>query len=567
MTLKSFKTIKELSTALNRKHRDEFLFIAYGTNPSNRYKLFKIPKKSSGLLSICAPNKALLNLQREILALLQNDYYPKAVVHGFVNGKDRSIKSNAESHICKKWVLNIDLKDYFETIHFGRIKGRLISSPYNYPPDIAQFIAHISCFEKITDTEGKKHKTSVLMQGSALSPILANIVSDKLDAELFRFCNQLGCTYTRYADDITISSDRSKFPAKIGTSKNNEDLKSFNLSETFQEIFENNGFNINHTKTRLRGRSFQQEVTGLVVNEKLNVKRKFVRNVRAMLHDWEANGLDAATSRHFDEKRPTRGRLPQQEVRKFEWVVHGKIEHIRNIKGPTDQVFRRLAAKYNDVCSNGSKFKIPLVEDREVLEATVWYLENDDDAGSVGTCFAIENNLFVTCAHCIGDNLRIFSPLNRNFALKAELVKKDDHNDLALIKITDPFPAYAPTCCLKIADKNDTAKFVVDSYVLVAGYPQNSDSNSLTIRESKFTGHSRKSFDRKPVNNDNVIELVSGTWAGMSGGPILFGGKVVGIIVRGPNDDDPTIPCLATKSELLEELLIRHPPNTDAIPT
>lgn len=81
-------------------------------------------------------------------------------------------------------------------------------------------------------------------------------------------------------------------------------------------------------------------------------------------------------------------------------VVRGKIEFIRHVKRSADQVFRRLAVRFNALCS-GHQFSIPLVEDGEVLNAAVWYLENDTDSGSVGSCFAIAENLFVTCAHCL----------------------------------------------------------------------------------------------------------------------------------------------------------------------
>ena len=393
MSLKPFANLRQIAFALRRNYRKRFVYIAYGLAPGARYKEFTIPKKSGGTRRICAPRIALLGLQRDILRLLESDYRPRAHVHGFVGGHQRSIVSNARQHVGKRWVLNIDLEDYFETIHFGRIRGRLMAPPYDYPEEIAQFIAHIACFQIEKEVGGSLRTTHVLMPGAALSPILANIVSDKLDAELARFCRQLGCTYTRYADDITISSNRRTFPAPIGRFANPDSHDDFILSDTFQQMIEDNGFRINHAKTRLLGVAFQQEVTGLVVNEKVNVKRKFVRDVRAMLHDWEFNGYAAASARHFNDKRPDRGRLPEQEATNFEWVLRGKIEFIRQVKGSTDQVFRGLAARFNAL-SSGGQFSIPLVEDSEVLNAAVWYLENDTDGGSVGTCFAVAENLF-----------------------------------------------------------------------------------------------------------------------------------------------------------------------------
>ncbi len=554
MSLKPFANLRQIAFALRRNYRKRFFYIAYGLSPGARYREFTIPKKSGGTRRICAPRIALLELQRDIQRLLESDYRPRAHVHGFVGGHQRSIVSNARQHIGKRWVLNIDLEDYFETIHFGRIRGRLMAQPYDYPKEIAQFIAHIACFQTEKEVDGSYRTTHVLMPGAAISPILANIVSDKLDAELARFCRQLGCTYTRYADDITISSNRRTFPAPIARFANPDSHDDCILSDSFQQIIEDNGFRVNHAKTRLLGVAFQQDVTGLVVNEKVNVKRKFVRDVRAMLHDWECNGYAVASARHFNKKRPDRGRLPEQEATNFEWVVRGKIEFIRQVKGSTDQVFRNLAARFNALAW-GQHFSIPLVEDREVLNAAVWYLENDTDGGSVGTCFAVAENLFVTCAHCLGPNLRIFPRHSPAFAIDADEVARDEHNDLALIRLRTPIPAFNPAATLQMASIAETRALGIRSAVQAAGYPSNLDSTSLTIRDTEVTGFSRQTFDGTPATSDNVIALLSGTYEGMSGGPVLLSGKVAGVIVRGPNDDDRTIPFLAVKSEFVDALI------------
>ena len=554
MSLKQFKNLRQVAAHLNRNYKRRMFHIAYGLRPTARYKEFEIPKRNGGVRRICAPRVALLKLQRDILELLKEDYSPRAHVHGFVSGHNRSILSNARQHIGKRWVLNIDLEDYFETIHFGRVRGRLMAPPYEYAAEIAQFVAHISCFETTKEVDGISRTTSVLMPGGALSPILANIVTDKLDAELARFCRRLGCTYTRYADDITISSNRRTFPSPIGRFADPESFIEFTLSESFQQIIEDNGFRINHGKTRLLRKAVQQQVTGLVVNERVNVRRKFVRNVRAMLHDWEINGQALASARHFNDKRPNRGRLPQQEATNFEWVVRGKIEFIRQVKGSTDQVFRSLASKYNSLCTY-RPFDIPLVEARDVLDAAVCYIENEADGGLVGTCFAIKENLYVTCAHCLGPNLRIYPRQNPNFAMDARVVCQDNHNDLALIKMATPFPAYLPAACLQLAGPAVMESIDYESAVQLAGYPSNLTPESITIRFTKINGFSRQSFDGVAPTTDNVLALESGSFQGMSGGPVLSDGKVVGVIVRGPNENDGSVTCLATKSSLLAPLL------------
>lgn len=217
LSLKSFRTVRQISFRLGRNYRRQMMYIAYRLSSTRKHRIFTIPKKSGGRRTICAPNGALLTLQREIKNLIEVDFEPRVHVHGFVSGRQRSVVSNAAQHVRKKWVLNIDLEDYFETIHFGRIVGRLQARPYNYTRKVAEFIAHIACFETYKTVRGESRSTSVLMPGGALSPLLSNIVTDRLDGELSRLCRELGCSYSRYADDITISSNRNRFPSRIAS--------------------------------------------------------------------------------------------------------------------------------------------------------------------------------------------------------------------------------------------------------------------------------------------------------------------------------------------------------------
>lgn len=555
MTLKRYTTVRQLGYSLTRNYRNQMMYIAYVLRPARKFRVFSIPKKSGGERRICAPNIALLKLQREVKTLIEADYTPKGYVHGFVSGRNRSIVSNARNHTQKRWVLNIDLENYFESIHFGRISGRLQAKPYEYSAEIAKFVAHIACYPSSRETLTGVVNTSILMPGGALSPLLSNIVTDKLDAELSRLCRELGCSYSRYADDISISSNRRRFPSKIARFDDPESQSSCVLAESFQEIIERNGFAINHSKTRLAGNAFRQDVTGLIVNEKVNVKRTFIRNVRSMLHDWETNGYDAASANHFTNKRPDRGRLPEYEATNFQWVVRGKLEFIRQVRGSTDQIFRRFAMRYNDLVNDENVIPLPLIETEEVLNASVWYLENDVDNGSVGTCFAIAENLFVTCAHCVGEGLKIYSPRLPNFSLDAEIISQDDNNDLAIIQVITPIPTATPEAILEIDENENIERVEPRAAVQTAGFPSNSSRHSLTIRPTEVTGRSKVTYGATPPVEDNVFELLSGTYEGMSGGPVLKDGKVIGVIVRGPNDDDRTQPFLAVKAVFLNALI------------
>jgi retron-type reverse transcriptase len=550
MTLKSIPDLRFLAAALDRNLKRRITYIAYKLPPSSKFREFTIPKRSGGIRNIQAPKVALLNLQKSIKPLLEQDYRPRVNVHGFVTGQDRSIVSNAERHVLKKWVLNIDLENYFGSIHFGRIAGRLQSKPYSYTPEIAKFIAHIACYPTQTVIAGKVQDSSVLMTGGAISPLLANIVTDKLDSEIARFCSQLGCTYTRYADDITISSNRNKFPGKIARFENPEDYKSVVLSEEFLDLIDGNGFAVNHAKTRLLPRIFSQEVTGLIVNKKVNVPRTFIRQVRSMLHDWDANGYGAAQEKHFSKYRPNRGRLPAYEAKNFQWVVRGKIEFIKQVKGSTDQVFQTLARKYNSL-TTGKKIAIPIVETNRIIEEAVWYLNSEKDIISTGTCFAVEGGSFITCDHCIGPNITVFPKSAPKFAVATTALKTDGVNDLALLDLSALLPAHTPKGLLKLATIAEVSALKVGDKVQIAGFPGNLNPDAVTIAEATIARFSKTTLDGSLLTSNNVMVLDGGTFSGMSGGPVLFKGKVVGVVVRGPNDNDPNEKCEAVFSTLV----------------
>lgn len=554
-TLKQLRTRRGLARMLGLNYR-KMMFVAYVLPIQVRHRVFTIPKRSGGTRTICAPTGALLSLQRRVKELLEKTYRPRNTVHGFVKGLDRGIKSNATAHANKRWVLSLDLEDYFESIHFGRVVGRLRAKPYGLSQEVAEFIAHIACYTRQVTSPAAEESatTSVLMTGGALSPLLANIVSDRLDNELARYCRDNGCTFTRYADDISISCNRNRFPRQVATPLEPDSFHATELSNGIVEIIERNGFRINHSKTRLQSRSQRQEVTGLVVNEKVNVSRRYVRQVRAMLHDWAINGLQKATQRHFDEFRPERGRLPAYEANNFEWVVRGKIEFIRHIKGSADGVFRSLAQKFNDL-TTGSNFSIPIVATEDILEAAVWRLENDDDAGFSGSAFAVGDNLFATCAHCLGENLKLFSVKSPNFGLTATPVAVDQQNDIALIELASPMPGLMPDAVLQIHDSINPDTTPVGSVVQTAGFPVNHNSDRISTNMGQVVGVSSELFGEGTAPQNNAIVLSHGTFQGMSGGPVLMDGQVIGVIARGPSEQDKTQTPIAIHVEKLRSLI------------
>jgi RNA-directed DNA polymerase len=291
------------------------------------YKEFKIPKKSKGHRVIHAPRTSLKIIQRKLNQVLNCIYQPKPSTYGFTIGK--SIIGNAEQHLQQKCVLNLDIKDFFPSINFGRVRGLFMAYPYNCSKEVATVLAQICCHE------------NKLPQGAPTSPTISNMICARMDSQLQYMARKHRCIYTRYADDITFSTSKSQFPGLLAFYSGKEGK--FILGEDLREIIEQNGFLVNESKVRLRTQHQHQEVTGITVNEKLNVRRKYVRQIRAMLHAWEKYGLELAQE-EFSKKR----KLERSEI-SFRDVVKGKIEFLGNVKGEGDSIYVKFLEKFKQL--------------------------------------------------------------------------------------------------------------------------------------------------------------------------------------------------------------------------
>ncbi|PTI16257.1 reverse transcriptase domain-containing protein, partial [Staphylococcus warneri] len=167
----------------------------------------------------------------------------------------------------KKNILNIDLEEFFHSIHFGRVKGFFEKdSTFKVPKDVALIIAQLTCYQ------------GYLPQGAPTSPIISNLIGNILDMRLLKLCKKYKLNYTRYADDLTFSSNDLSFSK----------VKDKIILDIEMEI-ERCGFKVNNSKTRIQNYKIRQEVTGLTVNKKINVKRSYYKNTRAMANNLYRN--------------------------------------------------------------------------------------------------------------------------------------------------------------------------------------------------------------------------------------------------------------------------------------
>ncbi len=292
------------------------------TQQDNCYVSFNIPKKNGGVRTISAPNHGLKIIQSCINLLLQEKYSPTAAAMGFVPG--RSVADNAMMHIGQNYVFNIDLKDFFPTITSSRVFAKLQTPPYSFDKTTASIITDLCCFK------------GILPQGAPTSPIITNIICERLDWRLTKLAHNYGLKYTRYADDITFSGMSNLFH------KNGSFIKSL------YHFIEKEGFIVNPQKTRLNTKNFRQEVTGLTVNEKPNVSKQYVKTLRAMIHRWEVLGHDSAQKIMAERYRPN-GISPFKGIPQIENVILGKLNYMKMIKGGSDPTYQKLNGRYQSL--------------------------------------------------------------------------------------------------------------------------------------------------------------------------------------------------------------------------
>lgn len=322
--------------------------LTYYSNPNfakKRYKQFKIKKKSGGERIISAPVGPLKLIQRCLNLLLNVVFEPHHASTGFIPGKN--IVDNAKVHIGKNYVYNIDLKDFFPSIGLHRVKAVLKLPPFSLDGErepLAFLIANLCC--KVIN--GKP----VLPQGAPTSPIITNIVCQRLDRRLHGLAKRFGLTYTRYADDITFSSYHNVYQKE----------REF-LSELCR-IIKDQGFDINEEKIRLQKNAYRQEVTGLTVNEKVNVSHRFIRTIRAMLSNWEKKGLEGAVAEFRKHYYQDKGHMRKEDV-SFVNVLAGKIQYTGMIRGKEDPIFQNYQKKF---ISLFGKTILPIVKKKVSLE-------------------------------------------------------------------------------------------------------------------------------------------------------------------------------------------------------
>lgn len=426
--------------------------------PEPKYVNFSIPKKTGGVRQISAPVKKVKALQ---LALL--DYMRaylgsiKDPAHGFVNG--RSILTNARMHCSEKttFILNLDIKDFFPSITFYRVRGLFQSHPFNFSQEVATVLSHLCCYK------------GGLVQGSPTSPIISNLICRTLDRDLEYISKRHRVIYTRYCDDMTFSfygRSAEQLPKAFCTF----DGENVVVGDDLENAIVRNGFALNVKKTRISSKFRRMEVTGLKINKFPNVRRSFIDKIRGLLHAWETFGYED-TSKEWSVRDYKRG-LRSGNSPEFYAVLRGQLLYLKMIRGENDFIYGRLAGRFNNLLfeANAQGFAvscIPLpvlnsVNEIDHVSSAVFVISSRfgiDEIGLPlsqvdGTIFSLSGGLLLTCEHCVSDpepksddaneasrvaSYFVVNPDNGD-EFELELLDKDFHRDIAVLRFKKDKP-------------------------------------------------------------------------------------------------------------------------------
>lgn len=253
-----------------------------GSQSGAPYVDFEVPKQRGGVRIISAPRAPLRAIQRTIYTNILAKVPVHEAAHGFVPG--RSTVTNAAPHLGARLLLKTDIRDFFPSIHYWRVRGMFAT--FGYDERVAGVLASLCTRRPVVDRNGQRVVVwpGLMPQGAPTSPAIANLVCLRLDARLTGLAESIGARYTRYADDLSFSFHDP------------EAVEQLDVGRTFwwiDQILQQEGFAEHAGKRQVLRPNRRQLVTGIVVNEKLTVPRPARRQFRALLHNCRKHGVDS----------------------------------------------------------------------------------------------------------------------------------------------------------------------------------------------------------------------------------------------------------------------------------
>jgi hypothetical protein len=481
------------------------------------YRVWTVPKKNGQHRTIASPGALRRHIQAALKVLLDEVYKPDASVHGFV--KNQSIVTNAQRHVRRLTLVNVDIKECFGSISFFRVRGLFLKSPFNLPWATANILAQACTFE------------NALPAGGITSPVLANIVMAGLDKRLSRMVVRYGGRYTRYADDLTFSFPAP--PGRLGEFVETSAAGNYQIAPKLSAILKEEGFESNELKFRCLTGASSKRVTGLKVSDKVNLPRRWIRELDCKIYAIEKFGLEAIAAADHPWLLAELGKA------KLLRRVHGKIAFASMVRGRTDFITATMAHRLNQLHSRADLY-LPDIEvinrgDRAgrgswiVTAAPVGEDHFFAPRGN-GTAFCIKGGLLITAAHVIEDDdhagtyypvicvRRADSPLNY---LPCRVLAFDSHRDLAVLQLEQPAPSLT-RFQFELGEPPLT-----DQAMTSVGFPNYAAGHHPSTEAHTVLGVAQRQGVVRIRTTGNVI-------GGASGGPLLNKSlQVVGITHRG----------------------------------
>lgn len=299
-----------LSKEENRARQLACLYMLSNHN-ERFYREAKLPKKNGGCRTLTVPCGLLKSVQRRILHHVLDGRAVSPYACAYCKGG--SIRANTLPHVGQKWVLKLDIRNFFDSIIFPQVYGAAFPETL-FPPAAAYLLTSLCCYQER------------LPQGAPSSPAISNLVMKPFDEHMGAWCDDRGVVYTRYCDDMTFSGDSD--PRAV-----------YHKARSFLQAY---GFELNEKKTRLTGRGGRQLVTGLVVNEKLQVPKQLRRELRQEIYYCQKYGI----REHLDHQARTGGCA--LEAHRYAAGVAGKIQFVLQMN-PQDEEFKRYRALWEEM--------------------------------------------------------------------------------------------------------------------------------------------------------------------------------------------------------------------------
>lgn len=286
------KDIYQMSSFFGIKW-DSFLDMI--NNSDHYYQVFYMMQKNGKRRKITSPNLTLKQVQKNILDTILTKHQPLEFVFGFYSGKNHIL--NAQQHLMSHYQINIDISDFFGSINSKQVYF-IFNKLYNFDSQISTALTHLTT-----------HNGS-LPQGAPTSPMLSNLVFRNLDYRIKKFSEKIGIIYTRYADDMTFSSE-------------NRFNRGYVLNMV-KDIVSSYGFKINVKKTVFKKNHLN--VNGLnIIDKKITVSSKYKRDILQQVYYIKKYGI----SNHLETKYPAF----EKDAITYLCELLGKISYVRQVEG------------------------------------------------------------------------------------------------------------------------------------------------------------------------------------------------------------------------------------------